>query len=216
MGLASLCQQDGDLDDSVRYLLMAEESFPGYDSPALSAERKLSALYKVLEKPDLAAQALERWLIWNAGAYTERLEVAQWHRDAGRFDRAAQLHDEANQVDPFRRDLHLAWAEVLVQAERWDEALREFEVGLIVPPDVDLDHQRFVGPPGGLPSGVDPEHIPALLAQGMDPELREGVPLTAEEQQSTLNQMADCARALGDEEQAAEYAERALALGEGS
>jgi len=216
MGLASLCQQDGDLDDSERYLLMAEESFPGYDSPGLSAERKLSALYKVMEKPDLAAQALERWLIWKAGAYAERLEVARWHRDAGRFDRAAQLLDEANQVDPFRRDLHLAWAEVLVEAERWDEALREFEVGLIVPPDVDLDHQRFVGPPGGLPGGVDPEHLPALLAQGMDPEMREGLPLTAEERQSILNQMAECARSAGDEEKAAEYSERALALGEGS
>ena len=216
MGLASLCQQDDDLEDSERYLLMAEESFPGYDSPALSAERKLSALYKAMEKPDLAAGALERWLGWNAGAYTERLEVAQWHRAAGRFERAAQLHDEANQVDPFRRDLHLAWAEVLVQDERWEEALREFEVGLIVPPDVDLDHQRFLGPPGGLPQGVDPEHLPALLAQGMDPESREGVPLTAEEQQSTLSKMAECARAMGDEEKAEEYAERALALGEDS
>ena len=119
-------------------------------------------------------------------------------------------------MDPFRRDLHLAWAEVLVQDERWEEALREFEVGLIVPPDVDLDHQRFLGPPGGLPQGVDPEHLPALLAQGMDPESREGVPLTAEEQQSTLSKMAECARAMGDEEKAEEYAERALALGEDS
>ncbi|MDE0914064.1 MAG: hypothetical protein OSB57_02660 [Planctomycetota bacterium] len=216
MGLASLCQQDDDLEDSERYLLMAQASFPGYDSPSLSAERQLNVLYKVMEKPDLAAQALERWLTWNAGAYTERLQVAQWHREAGRFDRAATLYGEANEVDPFRRDLHLAWAEVLVEEERWKDALREFGVGLIVPPDVDLDHQRFVGPPGGLPRAVDPEHLPALLAQGMDPELREGVPLTAEEQRAILNKMGECARAMGDEGKAAEYAERALALGEGS
>ena len=72
------------------------------------------------------------------------------------------------------------------------------------------------GFPGSLPGSVDPEHLPALLAQGMDPELREGVPLTAEEQRTTLNKMGECARAMGDEEKAAEYAERALALGEGS
>lgn len=213
MGLASLCQQDGDLQDSERYLLLAEASFPGYDSPSLSAERQLSALYEVMDQPDQAVRARERWLAWNAGAYTERLQVAQWHREAGRHERAAELYSEANQVDPFRRDLHLAWADVLVQGERWKEALREFGVALIVPPDVDLDHQRYVGPAGGLPPGVDPEHIPALLARGMDPELRAGVPLTREERVSTLSYMAQCARALGDEEQADEYSQRAEALG---
>ncbi len=215
MGLASLCQQDGDLEESVRYLLLAEESFPGYDSPALSAERQLAALYGIMAEPDKAARARERWLAWNAGAYTERMQVADWHRAAGRIERASVLYAEANEVDPFRRDLHLAWADVLSKGEHWQAALREFGVGLIVPPAVDLDHQRYVGPEGGLPGGVDPGHIPALLAQTMDPELREGVPLTAKEQHSILNQMAECARSLGDEDRAQEYSERAAQLEKG-
>jgi tetratricopeptide (TPR) repeat protein len=57
----------------------------------------------------------------------------------GRPEKAAQRLDEANQIDPFRRKLHEAWADVLVASKRWEEALREFHIGQVVPVELDAD-----------------------------------------------------------------------------
>ena len=65
---------------------------------------------------------------------------AEWHFAHGRTAEAAQLYHEANEVDPFSRKLHERWAGALAAAERWEEALREYGVALIVPPTLDRDH----------------------------------------------------------------------------
>ncbi len=212
MGLATLLASSGKPSQAERYWLMAEQSFPGYDAANLSAERDLAKYYGSTDQPALAAQALERWLAWNADAYPERLEVAHYYCEVLQHGRAAKLYEQANEVDPFRRDLHLAWGSSLAELERWEEALREYSVAILVPADLDLDHQRYIGPPAGLPHGADAERLHPQLARGLPPEHLEGIPLTPDEIADIRLQQARCARALGREEQAVQWETEGLRL----
>ncbi len=215
MALAALQVRAGELEEAARTYALAEESFPGFDDKSFNAELKLAEVYRRLERPDDAEAAVERWLRWNPGAYDERLSVAAWHVEAGRFEAAARLYGEANAIDPFRRDLHLAWAAALLELERYAEAERELRVALLVPPELDLDHLRFTGDPGSLPPGIDPEHLPPGVARGLPPDQVAGLPLSAEERARILGERARCLEALERREEAAELRRQAQELEQG-
>ena len=145
MALAALLIRADELEEAETHLAAAERAFPGYDDPRLSAELRLAELFDAADRPEEAHEARLRWLAWNAGDYDVRVEVAGWLVEEGRFEEAAQLFEEANQVDPFRRQLHLEWGKALRELGRHTEALREFEVGLLVPAALDLDVQMARG-----------------------------------------------------------------------
>ena len=154
-------------------------------------------------------ELMEEWARWNAGDYDVRMDVAAWHLENDRDEAAVRLFEEANEVDMFRRDLHLAWAEALERLGRMDEAAREYGVTLAVPAAFDPDHLTYVGPPGDLPPGVDPANLPAEVVGRIPEELLEPAPLTEEEQLELLDAVARCAAAAGDDERAAEARARA-------
>ena len=137
IGLGALAREGGDQAQAERYFLLAEEAFPGFDDPALAAELRLAEYYRERgEEGDdgLAFAAIERWLDWNSGEYRRRIEVADWHLENGRAERAAELYEEANEIDPFRRTMHASWGRALRELGRTEEALREFGVAASVPP----------------------------------------------------------------------------------
>ena len=139
---------------------------------------------------------LEAWTRWNAGEYDARIEVAKWHRENGRMDEAIRLFEEANEVDMFRRDLHLAWAEALEAEGRFGEAAREYRVALIVPPRFDPDHIVYIGPPDRLPMGVNPRRIPPGLLGQIPEESLEAVPL-GDEKRAEIEAAIERCRAAG-------------------
>jgi len=49
-------------------------------------------------------------------------------------------------VDPFRRELHWGWGQSLAALGRWQEALREFDVGLAVPWKLEFEAQSTPEP----------------------------------------------------------------------
>jgi tetratricopeptide (TPR) repeat protein len=212
LGLGSIFELEADLERAEQMYLLAEQSFPGYNHPEFSAELKLHQLYSDLGREEEAMGAWERWLAWNPGVYDQRLQVGKWHAEAGRLKRASELFSEALQVDPFRRDLHMVWAPVLEELERWEEAEREYAVALAVPPQFDLDHLRYVGPLEQLPPGADPENLPIGLLRSLPGELVEPLPLTQAERVGLLNGRARCLRALGREQEADGVEEQAGAL----
>ena len=75
------------------------------------------------------------------------MTIAAWHASAGRWIEAERLYSQANEVDPFRRKLHIEWAAALVQLKRFAEALREYEVCSKVPPTLDLDKPEALTKP---------------------------------------------------------------------
>ncbi|MEM8713545.1 MAG: hypothetical protein AAGG01_21590, partial [Planctomycetota bacterium] len=152
-----------DLERAEATLLLAVSAFPGFDDGPRSAERMLVDLYRLQGEENESMRWLEEWVRWNAGEYDARIEVAAWHVENERDERAAQLYAEANEVDMFRRDLHIAWAETLERLGRFEEAAREYGVALAVPPKLDPDHVTFIGPADRLPQGVDPSNLPPSI-----------------------------------------------------
>ncbi len=140
MALASLARSAHDVDEIERQLLAAEAAFPGWDDQELSAELALAEFYRAADRQGDAMAAIERWLGWNAGDAKRRREVAAWHVENGRLERAAQLLAEANEVDPFLRGLHREWGDVLRAAGRNEEALREYRMVLAVDPLLDVEN----------------------------------------------------------------------------
>ena len=134
-----LARDNERFEDAERHLLAAEKAFPGFDDPSLSAELNLAKLYEATEREDDAMRAVERHLAWDAGDLEGRRKVAAWHAEAKRFTEAARLLREAIEIDPFLREVHKACGDALRAAGRHEEALAEYTVGILVPPDLDAD-----------------------------------------------------------------------------
>lgn len=141
IALASFAKDDDKLDVCEKHLLAAEKAFPGYDDPDLSAEKRLAELYYDTGRKDEAMAQKELYLAWNAGEVKMRLDVAAWHIEHGRPERALALFAEANEVDPFLRRVHRSWADALRAAGKFEDALREYRMTLLVPPQLDADEK---------------------------------------------------------------------------
>ena len=139
MALASLLKNEEKLDEALLEARAAEKAFPGYPEKELNAERLVAAILTSQGDTDGAMAEIEKWLDVESGDFDGRIAVAAWHMQKGRPERAAQRLDEANQVDPFRRKLHEQWAEALFACKRYEEALREYRVGPLVPAAMDAD-----------------------------------------------------------------------------
>lgn len=139
VALAGLLWQGGDLEGAEQHLLAAERAFPGYEEAGLSAELKLSALYAQQKRTEDSLRALERRLAYDAGDFGGRMRLAAWYVERGEPSRACELYREACEIDPFVRRLHVEWAEALIGLERHEEALREYGVALLTPPELDLE-----------------------------------------------------------------------------
>jgi len=142
MLLATMLLRRSQGKEALEHLEAAERAFPGFPDAQFSAELALAQHHERAGHVERAMEARLRWLDWNAGDYTERVKVAAWLVEQGRAAEAEVLWHEANEVDPFRRGLHLAWGLTLRSLGRHAEALREFEVALAVPLELDGDVQR--------------------------------------------------------------------------
>ena len=154
MTLGALAMGAGDSELALEHLRAAEADFPGFDDPGLSAELRIADLLEREGDSEGAMEARLRWLAWNAGEDRVRLAVARWLAEEGRGAEAIPLLEEVNQVDPFRRSLHLDLARLYFEQRRYGEALREAEVGLVVPAELDRDLQSDGHPTG---AGIDEE-----------------------------------------------------------
>ena len=165
-----LLQGSGEFEEALVWFQDAEKSFPGFPQVQISAELLQAKVLEQLDRKEEAMAAKERWLAYNPGEYDLHLEVARWHQEEGRHDIACGWFSRANEVDPFRRNLHLDWAQSLRDAGRWEEAMREYGVALVVPAELDLDHLKGgAGPiqitPGQNGAGGEAQAIPLTGAE---------------------------------------------------
>jgi tetratricopeptide (TPR) repeat protein len=139
-----------------------------------------------------------------------RVDVADWHAAAGRHADAVRLYEEANEVDVFRRDLHIKWGTSLFEEERYEPALREFGVALLVPAALDPDHIRV--DPRVLPPGVDPRAVPPRMLAALPANAKTVIAPTDKQRASWIAMQAACLKALGREQESRAHATRALEL----
>jgi Flp pilus assembly protein TadD len=145
IALATLLKNSDKPDEALAQARAAEKDFPGYPEKELNAERLEAALLTGKGETDAAMEAIEKWLDCESGDFDGRIAAAAWHMQKGRPEKAAARLDEANQIDPFRRKLHEAWADALVACKRWEEALREYHIGPVVPAEMDADKVPEMG-----------------------------------------------------------------------
>jgi tetratricopeptide (TPR) repeat protein len=157
MARAELLVRKGQPDRALVELAAAERVFPGYPEPELAAEMKLADVYDRRGETDLANEARMRWLGYNAGDFDHRVGVAAWLDEKGRHAESVRWWNEANEVDPFRRFLHHRWALALRALGRHEEALRELEVGIRMPAELDVEASPAESP-------FLPETDPATVA----------------------------------------------------
>jgi len=162
MALAALERQAGHGEEAEQHYLKAQEDFPGFPESYFSAELRLAELFEERGELDRAHEMRLLWLGFNAGDYAVRVEVAEWLDGKGRYEESLKLWEEANEVDPFRRHLHYRWGRALYEEERYDEAVREFDVGLAITPELDGDVQV------AATEGLDLEEILELTGLGPD------------------------------------------------
>lgn len=139
MALGTIAHEAGDDAAAEKHFLAAEKDFPGFDEIELSAESELCKLYDATDRRDDAMRARERWLAYNAGALKEEREVAAWHFEQKRNEASLKYFSQANDIDPFRREIHRSWGDALRAVGRHEEALREYRVALMVPVELDAD-----------------------------------------------------------------------------
>ena len=186
---ASELGEDSDLRfaEAEEHLLAAEAAFPGYDQQAFSAELRLAELYELGDRVPEAMEARQRWLGYNAGNFDLRVRLAEWLAENGRHEESVRYWSEANEVDPFRRHLHLAWGRSLRALGRHEEALREFDVGLGVPLELDGDVPQGAlsdAPGGAIVTPGEDREAEGSETDGASGNGEEEAPLTEEERRA--------------------------------
>ena len=110
------------------------------DSPYLMQAHALQQMGRRLE----AMTALSTF--WRKGGYEPAAlkRLAGWLAEAGHNETAIEVLSSVNWVDPFDQELHGTLGEMLLDVERPQEALREFEVALALQPhDAVTAHYRL-------------------------------------------------------------------------
>ena len=143
----------GDLDAAARQFLAAKRCWPRCTDQSVAPPLLLGRIYNKQGKRAEAMMELKMFCGLTARAFEPRLTLAEWEHDAGSFRNEAKLLDEAVQIDPFMRSLHVRLGRALVETGQWREAAREFRVALTVPPSVD---REFLGA-DEVPSVDSPE-----------------------------------------------------------
>jgi tetratricopeptide (TPR) repeat protein len=144
VALARLLDRFGKEEEAMEQLARAEEIFPGFEEPSLSAELMSASIHSNAGREDEAMAARERRLAWDAGDYPTRRSLAAWHAEAGRHAQASELLRQANEIDPFSRSLHMEWARALADGGSWEAALREWQVAQLVPPALNVDGEDVI------------------------------------------------------------------------
>lgn len=113
-----------------RHLVTLLPQYIEPDSPYLA----LAKAYRELDRRDEAMDALEQF--WRNGGYEPGAlkRLGGWLDEAGRHDDAIAVLQSVNLVDPLDQELHGTLGDLLLDADRADEALTEFTIALALDP----------------------------------------------------------------------------------
>jgi tetratricopeptide (TPR) repeat protein len=144
----------GELDEAITQYQAAQRCWPGCTDQGSSPTLRLAAVYRESGRKAEAIEQLEEFVARTGRAFKPRLELASYARNEGDRARELKLLEEANDIDPFCRSLHLRLADAYEALGRRNEAVRELRVSLAVLPSLDRD---YLDDPQGAPSLTDPD-----------------------------------------------------------
>ena len=162
---------EGEWHNVVGHAEQLIEMLPQYvepDSPYLA----LARAKEELSLRDDAIAALTSF--WKQGGYepTSLKRLGGWMHEAGQTGDAIDVFKSVNMVDPLDQELHGVLGELLLDQDRADEALREFEIALeLNPHDKAIAHFRLAKAQHALGNKAESQRQ-LLLALDVAPNYR--------------------------------------------
>ncbi|MDP6928151.1 MAG: tetratricopeptide repeat protein, partial [Planctomycetota bacterium] len=129
----------------------AKDCWPGCTDQKVAPSLLLARLYRELGRQDDAMVELRAFCELTGRAFQPRLELAEIERKRGDRRAEARYLREAAEIDPFLRRLHVRLGDALVALEQLPAAIKEYEVALAVP--ADLDRDNVLSDPSAPPIG---------------------------------------------------------------
>jgi tetratricopeptide (TPR) repeat protein len=188
MTFAGLLLQRGEVDGAIEQYQAAKLCWPGCTDQGAAPELALAGIYREAGRRAEAMAELRTYCARTARAYAPRLELAAFAAENGARQEEIELLEQAVQIDPFARQVHLRLADAYEAVGRPQDMIRELEVALAVVPGIDRDH-----------AGKPPAEVPRIDA----PEFRE-------EQAGICVRLGRALRGLGRDEAARRAFERAI------
>jgi tetratricopeptide (TPR) repeat protein len=139
---AELLFASGEPDAAIAQYQAAKACWPQCtdqeQSPLLAIARVLRKQKKLTE-PMMETKAFCKR---TARAFTPRMQLAEYERGLGNRKAEAEYLEEAIQIDPFMRSLHVQLGDAYVALGNMRLARREYAVGLAVPTAMDRAHLK--------------------------------------------------------------------------
>ncbi|MEM7204754.1 MAG: tetratricopeptide repeat protein [Planctomycetota bacterium] len=189
IAFGKLLEELGNVDDAAREYQRAKACWPRCTDQTVAPNLLLAVLLREEGRESEAMMELKGYVARTGRAFEPRLQLAAMERELGNREEEARLLQEAAQIDPFMRDLHVRLGDALEALGRPEEARTEFEVALAVRP------------------AVDRAYLQATAAEIPDPQ-------TAAEREARAEiyiRLARLAHAKGDDDEAFRELERAIA-----
>ncbi|MGE3174139.1 MAG: tetratricopeptide repeat protein [Planctomycetota bacterium] len=143
----------GDADGAEQQFQRAKACWPNCTEQENAPELLLAKLYRDTDRRDMALMEMKSYCRRTARAYVPRWTLAGFERAAGNRAQEARYLEECNQIDPFRRELHVRLGEAYEALDRRADAAREFEVAAAVAPALD---REYLSPNAERPAFDDP------------------------------------------------------------
>ncbi len=165
--LAKLRVADDDLDQAYEALQIARRCFPydvGPGNPYLGSKEIMEAEGEPVE----AMKHLEEFVVRAEAAIEARIELATWLAAQERVDDAIRFLDEAEEIDPFIRDVHVRKARVLRDSGRLAEAVDSLRTALLVDPRLEPGYDPRAGAEGGTDDRAQAELLVEIAEIELD------------------------------------------------
>jgi tetratricopeptide (TPR) repeat protein len=133
LGAGTLLAREGDQDGALAHLERAKSLFPEYAGEG-SPHWYLAQIYEGRGEPKRAVSELLALTSIDERHYAARIELADLLLELGDRDGAERALEELHYIHPMNIDLHVRLAELLVESQRWPEAIRERQAVLALNP----------------------------------------------------------------------------------
>jgi tetratricopeptide (TPR) repeat protein len=131
---------EGDEDGAEEQWQKAKACWPSCTEQDKAPELLLAALYRQTGRRDQALMEMKAYCRRTARAYEPRWMLAEFERESGNREAEAKYLEECNQIDPFRRQLHVLLGEAYEALGRQVMAAREYRMAAAVLPQVDREY----------------------------------------------------------------------------
>jgi len=154
-----LLAEAGDVDAAARQFLAAKRCWPNCTDQSVAPSLLLAKLYGEAGRQTEAMMELKTFCSRTGRAFQPRLELAAYAHQEGDARQEAELLEQAIEIDPFSRSVHLQLADAYLAQGRKAEAMLELQLTLAISPR--LDRANLGKNPADIQGPTDPAFLEA-------------------------------------------------------